>query len=88
MAEVIIDSEVIASAAARMGMSEAQIRAWFRATYPTIRAVRLYIRQQRTTEPQYIEAHAVEGQTLDPATVAQILILLEEGGLIERMTDV
>jgi hypothetical protein len=85
MATLIIDNAVIADAAAAMNMTEAQVKGWYAANYATIKAIRLYIQSRKTTEPEYIEQFAVEGETLDPTLVSQVLALLETGGLILRM---
>ena len=85
MATLVIDSTVLATAAARMQVTEAQLRGWFAANYDAIKAIRLYIQTRGVTEPQFIEQFAVEGQPLDPTLVEHTLILLETGNLILRM---
>lgn len=82
MATLVIDNSVMATAAQSMGMTEAQIQAWFAQNYDEIKAVRLYIQTRGVTEPTYIEQFAVEGQTLDAGLVTNILALLATGNLI------
>ena len=85
MTTLVIDREVMAQAAAATGMTEPQLQAWFRAHYDTIRAIRLYIQSRGTTEPSYIEQYADPNGPLDPTLVAQVIELLEIGGLITRL---
>ncbi len=85
MATLIIDNAVLTAAATQMGITEAQLRAWFAANYTAIKAIRLYIQTRGVTEASFIEQFAVEGQLIDPTLVEQALILMDQAGLILRM---
>jgi hypothetical protein len=83
--EMVIDVAVMAQAAAVIGITTSALLSWFHANYAAIKAIRFWIQTHGVTEPETIEASAVEGQTLDPTLVEQVLTLLETGGLILRM---
>lgn len=85
MPTLIIDNQVMEQAAAKTGMTTAQLIAWFNTNYESIKKIRLYIQTRGVTEPEFIEQYASDTGPLDPTLVSTALALLETGGLITRL---